>query len=118
MSPVARTLRPLNRVAAALTLVAFLTTQPWVVCPAQCIMQGHAKAVHEASHHHARVMGCHSGNTVASQLPTPQAPDVMLPSEWAPVFPSPVIVQAPVTPAPATHLQSPPSVDPPPPRAV
>ena len=110
--------RPAGSLAAALTLVAFLLVQPWMLCPPMCLIEGHGAMAMMPASHLIHAEPCHSGKVVRSEIPASSQLGVMLPAPPAPDLPP--LRFAPVPPAATATvrvLQLPPA-DPPPPRSA
>jgi hypothetical protein len=115
--------RPLRaRLAALATMLVFVAAQPWVICPAMCLVDGHEQS-HEgsaiaAAHHRSHVVPCHTGKVVPNEVTATGSLSIMLPAPWAPALPSLSVVTVPDAPPTAVFFHRIPAAEPPPPRSA
>jgi hypothetical protein len=111
--------RPLVRLAALLTLSAFLVGQSWMLCAPLCLIQGHAPmSMATASMHQSHTMPCHSDLVVESPASLAASLATMLPSRVTPVLALPRLVDVSFAPVLSVQLRQLPPRDPPPPRSL
>jgi hypothetical protein len=110
--------RPLARLAAVATLVAFLVAQSWVVCAPLCLLQGHAMVAMTTSNSGDHILHCHSDKVTPSELPAAPLLGTMLPVELAQLVLLPRVVSVHFAPPAPVHLQQIPLAESPPPRSV
>jgi hypothetical protein len=111
--------RPLARLAALLTLTAFLVGQSWMLCAPLCLIQGHAPmSMASASMHQNHTMPCHSDLVIESPAAVAASLAIMLPSQVTPILALPRLVDVSFAAVLPIQLQQLPPRDPPPPRSV